>query len=79
MNIEEEKNILEVTDANFGMEKLPYHCQENAYFFKQQDYMNLEMKTDGVRTSFKFNKVPDIYTIDEREYFAVKRRQLSFE
>lgn len=53
------------------MDKLPHHCQENAYFFKQQDYMDLDMKTNGVRTSFKFAKIPDIYTIDDKEYFAV--------
>ncbi|XP_033207901.1 uncharacterized protein LOC117167232 [Belonocnema kinseyi] len=54
------------------MEKLPRHCRENGFFFKHLDYVNLDMKSDGIRTGMKFVKVPDFYNIDDREYFATE-------
>ncbi|XP_015590461.2 uncharacterized protein LOC107265488 [Cephus cinctus] len=54
------------------MEKLPHHCQDNGVFFRKQDYMDLDMMSDGLRTTFKFNKIPDFYTIDDQEYYAAE-------
>lgn len=54
------------------MDTLPYHCRENAITLKQNEYMNFEMVTNGVKTSLKFDKVPNFYIIDNKEYYAVR-------
>lgn len=52
---------------------LPRHCRENATFFQRYDDMDLRMTSRGVKTAFRFIEVPDFYTINEREYFAVSK------
>ncbi|XP_012281623.1 uncharacterized protein LOC105700394 [Orussus abietinus] len=56
------------------MEKLPAHCRENAVLFKAKDYMNLDARSEGFRTSVRFNKVPDFYTIDDKDYYAAEMK-----
>ncbi|KOC63647.1 hypothetical protein WH47_00715 [Habropoda laboriosa] len=54
------------------MDNLPQHCRENAITLKQNDFMNFEMVLDGRKMSMKFEKVPNFYVIDNKEYYAAE-------
>ncbi|XP_076678133.1 uncharacterized protein LOC143374119 [Andrena cerasifolii] len=54
------------------MDTLPYHCRENAITLKQNEYMNFEMVSNGVKSGLKFDKVPNFYIIDNKEYYAAE-------
>lgn len=56
---------------NFIMDKLLHNNQENTVTLKRNDYMNFEIMTNGRKKSFKFEKVPNFYIIDHKEYYAV--------
>lgn len=59
------------------MDKLLQHCQENAITLKQNEYMNFEMMTNGRKMSLKFQKVPNFYVIDNKDYYAVRLSRAS--
>lgn len=53
------------------MENFPQHCLDNAILLKQNDYIDLKMISSGFKTRFKLTQIPDFYTINSKEYFAV--------
>lgn len=53
------------------MDKLLHNNQENTVTLKRNDYMNFEIMTNGRKKSFRFEKVPNFYIIDHKEYYAV--------
>lgn len=54
------------------MDNLPHHCRENAITLKQNDYMNFETMLNGVKMSFKFDKIPNFYIVDNKECYVVR-------
>lgn len=59
------------------MDKPTHHYQENAVTLKQNDYMNFEMMMNGRKMSFTFEKIPNFYVIDHKEYYAVHHFKLN--
>lgn len=53
------------------MDKLLYNYEENAVTLKRNEYMNFEIMTNGQKKSFRFEKIPNFYIIDHKEYYAV--------
>ncbi|XP_076295197.1 uncharacterized protein LOC143216218 [Lasioglossum baleicum] len=56
------------------MDNLPPHCLENATTLKQNDYINFDMVSDGVKTGLQFHKAPNFYIIDNKECYATEMK-----
>ncbi|KZC05929.1 hypothetical protein WN55_06104 [Dufourea novaeangliae] len=56
------------------MDNLPHHCRENATTLKQNEYMNFDTMSNGVKTSLKFCKPPNFYIVDNKECYAAEMK-----
>ncbi|CAK9794902.1 hypothetical protein ANTPLA_LOCUS160 [Anthophora plagiata] len=50
------------------------HCHENVITLKQNDYVNFDMVVSGRKMSMRFEKVPNFYVIDNKEYYAAEMK-----
>lgn len=55
------------------MESLPQHCLDNAILLKQNDYIDLKIISSGFKSRLKLSLIPDFYSINGKEYFAVSK------